>query len=166
MTELKKRTPNTTWNKVTNGHLTSEVLIGFPTRVANFAELKYGQKQAFWDGVSEALKSRESDFPNSSFPSAKCCSIQFDKLMKEQQDAKKNHKFKSGTTEQLDEVALGVEEIMQDIERVADLALLKEEETEGIETDARVQENHLKRGRGTPKKKETLAENCQSVRKI
>ena len=44
MTELKKRTPNTTWNKVTNGHLTSEVLIGFPTRVANFAELKYGQK--------------------------------------------------------------------------------------------------------------------------
>ena len=86
--------------------------------------------------------------------------------MREQQDAKKNHKFKSRTTEQLDEVALGVEEIMQDIERVADLALLKEEETEGIETDARVQENHLKRGRGTPKKKETLAENCQSVRKI
>ena len=55
---------------------------------------------------------------------------------------------------------------MQDIERVADLAILKEEEAEGIEIDARVQENHLKHGRGTPKKKETLAEICQSVSKI
>ena len=45
-------------NKVTNGYLTAEVLIGFPTRVANFSELKYGQKQAIWDGVSEALKTR------------------------------------------------------------------------------------------------------------
>lgn len=164
MTELKKRTPNTTWNKVTNGYLTSEVLIGFPTRVANFAELKYGQKQAFWDGVSEALKSRGSDFPNSSFPSAKCCAIQFEKLLKEQQEAKKNHKFKSGTTEELDEVALGVEEIMQDIDRVADLAVLKQEEAKGIEAEAKVQECHLKRGRSTPKKKDGLSEVCQSVR--
>ena len=147
-----------------NGYLTSEVLIGFPTRVATFAELKYGQKQVFWDGVSEALKSRGNDSPNSSFPSAKFCAIQFDKPLKEQQDAKKNHKFKSGTTEELDEVALGVEEIMQDIDRVAHLALLKHEELEGVEAEAKVQECHLKRGRTTPKKKDGLTEVCQRVR--
>ena len=164
MTELKKTTPNTTWNKVTNGYLTSEVLIGFPTRVSIFAEPKFGQKRAFWDDVSEALKSRGSDFPNSSFPGAKCCAIQFEKLLKEQLEAKKYQKFKSGTTEELDEVALGVEEIMQGIDRVANLAVLKQEEAERIEAEARVQECHLKRGRSTPKKKDGLSEVCQSVR--
>ena len=76
----------------------------------------------------------------------------FEKLLKDQQDAKATHKFKSGTTEELYEIEKGLEEIMQDLDRVAHLGELAEEEAEGKENRAVVQEEHLKRARATPKK--------------
>ena len=150
MTEAIKRVAQTKWTKENYGHLVSEVLIGYPTRSANYAELKYGQKEGFWKGVSDALKTRQ--FPGDAYPSGKSCMQQFERLLKDQQDAKANHKFKSGTTEELNEIEKGLEEVLQDLDRVAHLGELAEEEAEGKENRAVVQEEHLKRARATPKK--------------
>lgn len=124
----------------------------------NYAKLGYGTKSIFWESVANALKTRTSEFSSSSFPSAESCCTQFEKLLKERQEAKKNHKFLSGTTEELDEIASGLEDIMQEMEAVADDIAAKEQLT-----DAQNQENHLKRGRSTPKSALKNAETCSSL---
>lgn len=60
---VKKRNANTLWNKESNGFIISEVLVGHPTRIANYAELKHCQQTKFWEQVSAALKERPQSFP-------------------------------------------------------------------------------------------------------
>ena len=167
MAEVRKK--HTGWNKVTNEFLVSEVVIGEPTRCCNYARIGYGTKNVFWEGVSNALEMRVAEFAGTSFPSAKSCCAQFEKLMKERQEAKKNHKFKSGTTEELDEIASGLEDIMREMEEVADENNAIDDGDAKVEADQRVQENHLRNGRVTPKSaKKAAAESCsiQPVRSL
>lgn len=146
-----KRKINPIWSKAANEFLISEIVIGEPTRCCSYARIGYGNKSVFWESIANALKTRTAEFATSSFPSAKSCCTQFEKLLKERQDAKKNHKFLSGTTEELDEIACGLEDIMQEMEAVADENAAKDDGDEKVESDQRGQENHLKSGRGTPK---------------
>lgn len=162
MSDTRRRV-NPIWSKAANEFLISEVVIGEPTRCSSYAKLGYGTKSIFWESVANALKTRTSEFSSSSFPSAKSCCAQFEKLLKERQEAKKNHKFLSGTTEELDEIASGLEDIMQEMEAVADDIAAKDQLTEKIESDAQNQENHLKRGRSTPKSALKNAETCSSL---
>ena len=72
---------NSVWTKEANEFLISEVAIGHPVRICNYAKIGHGQKNAFWDGVAAALKERKETFLGNSFPSGKTCNIQFDKLL-------------------------------------------------------------------------------------
>lgn len=161
MAEVKKK--HAGWNKATNEFLISEVVIGEPTRCCNYARIGYGTKNIFWEGVSKALETRVAEFAGTSFPSAKTCCAQFEKLMKERQEAKKNHKFKSGTTEELDEIASGLEDIMREMEEVADENNAKDDGDARVEADQRVQEDHLQKGRVTPKSaKKAAVQSCST----
>ena len=162
MADIKKRLPNTLWSKSANEFLIAEVVTGEPTRCCNYSKIGYGTKSIFWDSVAIAMKTRTAEFAASSFPSAKSCCAQFEKLLRERQDAKKNHKFLSGTTEELDEIACGLEEIMRDVEAVADDAAAKEKTDEIAESDSKIQENHLKTGRSTPKSVKKEVQSCSS----
>jgi hypothetical protein len=154
-----RRRINPIWSKAANEFLISEIVVGEPTRCCNYAKIGYGNKSVFWEQVANALKTRTAEFATSSFPSAKSCCTQFEKLLKERQDAKKNHKFLSGTTEELDEIACGLEDIMQEMETVADENAAKDDADEKVEADQRIQEKHLKSARGTPKSaKKVLAQ--------
>lgn len=150
MSDTRKRI-NPIWSKAANEFLISEVVIGEPTRCCSYARIGYGTKSTFWESIAAALKTRTAEFASSSFPSAKSCTAQFEKLLKERQDAKKNHKFLSGTTEELDEIASGLEDIMQEMEAVADELAAKDDADVKKESDQRVEEQHLKAARGTPK---------------
>ena len=142
---------NTVWIKEANEFLVSEVALGHPVRICNYADIGHGQKNPFWEGVAGALKDRVATFPNNSFPSAKTCQIQFDKLLAMQQEYKKNYKWKSGSTEDIGEVASGLEEILEQIEEAADHADLDKEAKEGVEARFAAQDAELTRGRVTPK---------------
>ena len=143
--------PNTVWTKEANEFLISEVAIGFPVRISDYEKIGHGQKYTFWDEVSAALKDRTDTFPNNSFPSGKTCNNQFDKLLLVQQNYKKNHKWKSGSTEDIGEVASGLEEIMLEMEEVADLADAEKEMKAGVAEEGLAQEAEMGRGRVTPK---------------
>jgi hypothetical protein len=149
MAEARKK--HTIWIKPRNEFLVSEVVIGEPTRCCNYARIGYGTKNLFWEGVSKALETRVTEFAGTALPSAKSCCAQFEKLLRERQDAKKNHKFRSGTTEELDEIACGLEDIMREMEEVLDENNAKDDCDTKVEADQRVQENHLRTGRVTPK---------------
>lgn len=142
---------NTVWTKEANEHLISEVAIGHPVRNCNYARIGHGQKNAFWDGVASALKDRHETFPSNSYPSSKTCNTQFDKLLAIQQDYKKNHKWKSGSTEDIGEVASGLEDIMAEMEEIADNNELDKDAKEGAAALAINQDNELGTGRVTPK---------------
>jgi hypothetical protein len=92
----------------------------------------------FREGVSKALEMRVTEFAGTALPSAKSSCAQFEKLLRERQDAKKNHKFKSGTTEELDEIACGLEDIMREMEEVLDENNAKDDCDTKVEADQRV----------------------------
>lgn len=167
-------------NKEANEHLVSEVAVGHPVRICNFADIGHGQKTPFWDGVALALKDREETFPGGSFPSGKTCQAQFDKLLAMQVEYKKNHKWKSGSTEDigshikfflikwrptirtihyfhLGEVASGLEEILEQIEEAADHVDLDREAKEGAAAQSALQDAELTRARVTPKSNKKTA---------
>jgi hypothetical protein len=52
---LKRGNANTVQAKESNGYLLKEMLIEFPTRITNCAELKHGQQIKSWEEVSAAL---------------------------------------------------------------------------------------------------------------
>lgn len=142
---------NTVWNKSANEFLVAEVAAGHPTRICNYANIGHGQKNAFWEGVASAGKDRDDLFPSKSHPSGKTCNIQFDKLLAIQQDNKKNRKWKSGSTEDIGEVASGLEEIIMEMEEAADHADLDKEAKAGVAAEAVAQDLELCKGRVTPK---------------
>jgi hypothetical protein len=98
---MKGAQKNTIWTKPACELLVSEVAAGHPVRVCNYAEIGHGQKTPFWEGVAGAAKDRDDVFPGGSFPSAKTCQVQFEKLLAMQKEYKKNHKWKSGSTEDI-----------------------------------------------------------------
>jgi hypothetical protein len=150
--QAKKRNPHTRWGKSSNEALISEMLAPEDVRTP-YHKLAYGEKNSYWEGIALGMKSRPDDFPGESYPSAKTCSGQFDILMQAHRDHHVNHQFKSGTTEDVNELASGLQEIMEEIDRVKDEEAADEEMKQGLETDAMIQENQLKRGRSTPKAK-------------
>ena len=152
--EVKKRAPHTKWVKASNEALIAEMLSPEDVRTP-YHKLAYGEKNNYWESIAAGMKSRTADFPGESYPSAKTCAGQFDTLMKAHRDHHVNHQFKSGTTEDVNELASGLQEIMEKIDRVKDEEAADEEMKQGIETDAMVQENQLKKGRSTPKAKKT-----------
>lgn len=157
-TDSKKRAPHTKWVKSSNEALISVMLAPEDVRTP-YHKLAYGEKNNYWESIATEMKSRPDDFPGDSFPSAKTCAGQFDILMQAHRDHHVNHQFKSGTTEDVNELASGLQEIMEEMDRVKDDGVADEEMKQGIETDAMVQENHLKKGRSTPKtKKSTIHE--------
>ena len=147
---------NTVWTKDANEFLISEVAIGHPVRICNYAKIGHGQKNAFWDGVAAALKERTETFLGNSFPSGKTCNIQFDKLITIQKGNKKNHKWKSGGTEDVGEIASGLEEILAEMEEEADHADLDREAEEGVVALSAAQDLELSKGRVTPKTNKKL----------
>lgn len=150
MTDAPKKRSHTKWNKETNEALIAE--INAPEDVRKpYAKLGYGEKAAYWEAIAVALKSRGNMFPNESYPSSKVCNSQFDILMATHRDHHEKHQFKSGTTEDVSELASGLTEIMEEIGKVADEAAAEEEIKEGIAAEAVQQENMLKKGRVTPK---------------
>jgi hypothetical protein len=52
-------------------------------------------------GVAGTTKDRDDVFPGGSFPSAKTSQVKFEKLIAMQKEYKKNHKWKSGSTEDI-----------------------------------------------------------------
>ena len=142
---------NTVWTKEANEFLVSEVAIGHPVRICNYAKIGHGQKNAFWDGVAAALKERTETFLGNSFPSGKTCLTQFEKLLTIQKANKKDHKWKSGGTEDIGEIASGLEEIIAEMEEEADHADLDREAKEGVVALSAAQDLELTKGRVTPK---------------
>jgi hypothetical protein len=83
---MKGAQKNTIWTKPACELLVSEVAAGHPVRVCNYAEIGHGQKTPFWE--------RDDVFPGGSFPSAKTCQVQFEKLLAMQKENKKRrHRF-------------------------------------------------------------------------
>ena len=147
---------NSVWTKEANEFLISEVAIGHPVRICNYAKIGHGQKNAFWDGVAAALKERTETFLGNSFPSGKTCNTQFDKLLTIQKGNKKNHKWKSGGTEDICEIASGLEEILAEMEEEADHTDLDREAKEGVVALSAAQDLELSKGRVTPETNKKL----------
>lgn len=142
---------NTVWTKEANEFLISEVAIGHPVRICNYAKIGHDQKNAFWDEVAAALKERTETFLGNSFSSGKTCNIQFDKLLTILRSNKKNHKRKSGGTESVGEIASGLEEILAEMEKEVDHADLDREAKEGVVALSAAQDLELSKGRVTPR---------------
>jgi hypothetical protein len=146
-----KKRSRTRWGKITNEALISEVNAPEDVRKP-YSRLGYGEKLSYWESIAVALRSRpESMFPGDSYPSAKVCNTQFDLLLQNHRDSHQNHQFKSGSTEDIGELASGLEEIMEEIDMVADDIAAEEEIKVGIAAEAIQQENMMKKGRVTPK---------------
>ena len=112
---------NTIWSKLANEYLIAEIAIGEPTRCCDYAKMGHGQSAIFWAEIAKALQDRIDAFPDSTHPSSRVCQLQFDKLLLQQRKNFADHKWQSGSTEDVGEVASGLEEIMKEIDEQSDL---------------------------------------------
>ena len=112
---------NTIWSKIANEYLLAEISIGAPTRCCNYAKMGHGQSAIFWAEIAKAFQDRIDAFPDATYPTSRVCQLQFGKLLLLHRKNFKDHKWQSGSTEDVGEVASGLEEIMKEIDGQSDI---------------------------------------------
>lgn len=145
--ESKKRTK---WNRECNIALISEMNAPEDCRIPLHL-VKYGGLSTFWKSIAEAMTTYHNLFPGSTFPSYKVCQDQFAELMKEHKSHHDNHQFKSGTTEDFNELSSGLDELMMNQDKMDDESTVNDEKKKTVEAASLVEEQHLKTNRITPK---------------
>ena len=112
---------NTIWSKIANEYLVAEISKGAPTRCCDYAKMGQGQSAVFWAEIAKALQDQIDAFPHAMYPSSRVCQLQFDKLLLLQRKNFKDHKWQSGSTEDVGEAVSGLEEIMKEIDEQSDI---------------------------------------------
>lgn len=149
--DAKKRKPNTNFDKASNEALLNEILN--PSRLCEVTRIGHGQHKKFWEEVEDALLSYPDAFPGESFPSFKVCQKQFDFLLAAQRKKRETHKWESGSTEELDETSQALEDILGDMDAIAQLSELDKQKMTDRENEASEQENAASNSRATPMNK-------------
>ena len=147
--ESKKRTK---WNRECNIALIIEMNAPEDCRIPLHL-VKYGELITFWRSIAEAMKTHHNLFPGDRFPSFKVCQDQYAELMKEHKTHHNNHQFKSGTTEDFNELSSGLDELLMNQDKVDDEHAVDDEKKKTVEAASLVEEQHLKINRITPKNK-------------
>ena len=126
--EYKKRTK---WNRECNIALIIEMNAPEDCRIPLHL-VKYGGLINFWKSVAEAMKSHHNLFPGDTFPSYKVCQDQYADLMKEHKNHHNNHQFKSGTTEDFNELSSGLDELLMNQDKVDDESAVDDEKKKTV----------------------------------